>query len=83
MAEVGISGEEKPHPRNHINNEEGNLRDGEIWAGMILRNHTYLKAYKCWRILQILKTPTIKCLPILFKKYFNFQGFYMVYIIIW
>ena len=29
-------------------------------AGMILRNHTYLKVYKCWRILLILKTPTIK-----------------------
>ena len=27
---------------------------------MILRNHTYLKVYKCWRILPILKTPTIK-----------------------
>ena len=52
-------------------------------AGMILRNHTYLKVYKCWRILPILKTPTIKCLAIFFKKYFNFQGFYIVYIIIW
>jgi len=50
---------------------------------MILRNHTYLKVYKCWRILPILKTPTIKCLAIFFKKYFNFQGFYIVYIIIW
>ena len=30
------------------------------FAGMILRNHTYLKVYKCWRILPILKTPTIK-----------------------
>ena len=27
---------------------------------MILRNNTYLKVYKCWRILPILKTPTIK-----------------------
>ena len=26
---------------------------------------------------------TIKCLAIFFKKYFNFQGFYIVYIIIW
>ena len=50
---------------------------------MILRNHTYLKVYKCWRILPILKTPTIKWLAIFFKKYFNFQGFYIVYIIIW
>ena len=50
---------------------------------MILRNHTYLKVYKCWRILLILKNPTIKCLAIFFIKYFNFQGFYMVYIIIW
>ena len=50
---------------------------------MILRNHTYLKVYKCWRILPILKMPTIKWLAIFFKKYFNFQGFYIVYIIIW
>ena len=26
-----------------------------LWEGMILRNHTYLKVYKCWRILQFLK----------------------------
>ena len=50
---------------------------------MILRNHTYLKVYKCWWILPILKTPTIKCLAIFFKKYFNFQVFYIVYIINW
>ena len=50
---------------------------------MILRNHTYLKVYKCWRILLILKTPTIKWLVIFFKNYFNFQRFYIVYIIIW
>ena len=50
---------------------------------MILRNRTYLKVYKCWWILAILKMPTIKCLVIFFKKYFNFQGFYIVYIIIW
>ena len=52
-------------------------------SGMILRNHTYLKVYKCWRILPILKMPTIKWLTIFFKKYFNFQGFYIIYIIIW
>ena len=52
-------------------------------SGMILKNHTYLKVYKCWQILPILKTPTIKWLAIFFKKYFNFQGFYFVYIIIW
>ena len=51
--------------------------------GMILRNHTYLKVYKCWWILPILKIPTIKCLAIFFKKYFNFQRFYIVYIINW
>ena len=28
-------------------------------ARTILRNHTYLKVYKCWRILPIIKTPTI------------------------
>ena len=52
-------------------------------AGMILRNHTYLKVYKYWWILPILKTPTIKWLAIFSKKYFNFQGFYIIYIIIW
>ena len=50
---------------------------------MILRNHTYLKEYKCWRILPILKIPTIIWLAIFFKKYFHFQGFYTIYIIIW
>ena len=50
---------------------------------MILRSHTYLKVYKCWRILSILKTATIKCPVIFFKKYFNFQGFYIVYILNW
>ena len=52
-------------------------------SGMILRNHSYLKVYKCWRILPILKIPTIKWLAIFFKKYFNFQAFYIIYIIIW
>ena len=51
-------------------------------TGMILRSHTYLKVYKCWRILPTLKIPSIKWLVIFFKKYFNFQGFYIVYIII-
>ena len=55
----------------------------QLKLGMILRNHAYLKVYKCWWILPILKTPTIKWLVIFFKKYFNFQGFYIVYIIIW
>ena len=32
MAEVGMSVEEESHPRNPINNEEGNLRDREIWV---------------------------------------------------
>ena len=53
------------------------------WAGIILRNHTYLKVYKCWQILPILKMPTMKSLAIFFKKYFNFQGFYIIYIINW
>ena len=61
----------------------GSMFKGGLWATMILRNHTYLKVYKCWKILPILKTPTIKWLAIFFKKYFNFQGFYIVYIIIW
>ena len=34
MAEVGMSTEEESHPRNPINNEEGNLRDGEIWINL-------------------------------------------------
>ena len=51
--------------------------------GMILRNHTYLEVHKCCQILPILKTSTIKWLVIFFKIYFNFEGFYMVYIIIW
>ena len=31
-----------------------------ILGRMILRSHTYLKVYKCWRILPIPKTPNIK-----------------------
>ena len=34
MANVGMSTEEESHPRNTINNDEGNLRDGEIWVNM-------------------------------------------------
>ena len=34
MAEVGMSSEEESHPRNPINNEEGNIRDGEIWVNL-------------------------------------------------
>ena len=54
-----------------------------LCPGMILMKHTYLKVYKCWRILPILKMPTIQCLAILFKKYFNFEGLYIIYTIIW
>ena len=34
MADVGISAEEESHPRNPINNEEGNIRDGKIWINL-------------------------------------------------
>ena len=34
MADVGISAEEESRPRNPINNEEGNIRDGEIWVNL-------------------------------------------------
>ena len=34
MAEVEMSTEEESHPRNPINNEEGNLKDGEIWVNL-------------------------------------------------
>ena len=26
--------EEESHPRNHVNNEEGNIREGEIWVNL-------------------------------------------------
>ena len=73
-----------PKPPSPIQVEDGEFTPtyDPSPARMILRNHTYLKVYKCWRILPILKTTTIKCLAIFFKKYFNFQGFYIVYIII-
>ena len=35
MAEVRMSAEEQSHPRNPINNEDGNLRDGEISVNLI------------------------------------------------
>ena len=34
MADVGMSVEEESHIRNPINNEEGNIRDGEIWVNL-------------------------------------------------
>ena len=34
MAKVGMSVEEQFHPRNHIKNEHGNRRDGEIWVNL-------------------------------------------------
>ena len=34
MAYVGISAKEESHPRNPIHNEEGNIRDGEIWVNL-------------------------------------------------
>ena len=43
--------------RNLIKSQE---EKHQLNAGMILRNHTYLKEYKCWRILPILKMATIK-----------------------
>ena len=39
-------------------------------SGMILRNHIYLKVYKCWRVLPILKTPTQKMIGDIFQKIF-------------
>ena len=32
MEDVKIPAEEKWHPRNLVNNKEGNVRDGEIWV---------------------------------------------------
>ena len=32
MEDVGMSVEEESHPRNSVENEEGNLREGEIWV---------------------------------------------------
>ena len=34
MEDVEIPAEEKWHPRNLVNNEEGNIRDGEIWVNL-------------------------------------------------
>ena len=34
MAEAGMSAEEEFHSKNPLNNEEGNLRDGEILVNM-------------------------------------------------
>ena len=32
MEDVGMSAEEERHPEQPLNNEEGNLRDGELWV---------------------------------------------------
>ena len=34
MADVGMYVEEESHPRDPVNNEEGNLRDGELWVNL-------------------------------------------------
>ena len=34
MEYVGMYAEEESHPRNLVKNEEGNLRDGEIWENI-------------------------------------------------
>ena len=34
MEEVGIFAKEESHPRYPINNEEDNVRDGEIWVNL-------------------------------------------------
>ena len=34
MADVGMYVEEESHPRNPMNNEEGNLREGDIWENL-------------------------------------------------
>ena len=34
MDDVEISTEEEIHHRNHVNTEEGNLREGEIWVDL-------------------------------------------------
>ena len=41
MVEVGMFAEEESHPRNPINNEEGNLRDGEIWVNLNKSQNIY------------------------------------------
>ena len=34
MADAEMSAEEEHHLENALNNEEGNLRDGEIWVDL-------------------------------------------------
>ena len=34
MEDVEIPTEEEWNPRNLVNNEEGNIRDGEIWVNL-------------------------------------------------
>ena len=34
MEDIGMYVEEESHPRNWMNNEEGNLREGEIWVNL-------------------------------------------------
>ena len=41
MTEVGMFAKEQYHPRNPINNEEGNVRDGEIWVNLNKSQNNY------------------------------------------
>ena len=34
MVDVGMFAKEKSHSRNHVNNEEGNLRESDIWVNL-------------------------------------------------
>ena len=52
MEEVGMSIEEESHPRNPINNEEGNLRDGDIWVNL---NEIQVKKYELQRTIKELR----------------------------
>ena len=42
MVDVGIPIEKESHPRNPVNNEEGNIRDGEIWVNLNESNNDNL-----------------------------------------
>ena len=53
MEEVGMSIEEESHPRNPINNEEGNLRDGDIWVNL---NEIQVKKYELQRTTKELRS---------------------------
>ena len=53
MGDVGIYAEEERHPEQLLNNEEGNIREGEFWVDL---NESQYNKYELKRIVDELRS---------------------------